>query len=109
MEYIKFVLIALLIAQCYFNRLSVFIGLFVWTIVWVPIAFIVNLVITEPIGYFGFWVVVWDWSSSTWADLIHANIGAGLASLMTLALTSKKGQKAILNAATEVAEGEQPK
>jgi len=102
MEFIKYVLIALLIAQFFYNRLSVVIGLFVWTIIWVPIAFIVNLVITEPVGYFGFWVALWDWKSSTWADLIHANIGAGFASLMTLALTSKKGQKAIQNAATGV-------
>lgn len=109
MEFFKYVLIALLIVQLFYNRLSVVIGLFIWTVVWIPIAFVINLVVSDPVGYFGFWVALWDWEASTWADLIHANIGGGIASLMTLVLTKKKVQMALQSAASEVAEGDQQK
>lgn len=109
MEFLKYALIALLMVQIFYNRLSIVIGLFIWTVLWIPIAFVINLVVSDPVGYFGFWVALWDWEASTWADLIHANIGGGIASLMTLALTKKKVQEAEQNVVSEGAEGDQQK
>ena len=91
MEIIKYVLIALLLAQFFFSgALRVLVGLVVWTLVWLPVAFILNLVVTDPLSYAGFWVAMFDWESSTWADLIHANIGAGLGTIMALLGGSKR-------------------
>jgi len=86
MDFIQYILIALLAVQIFLSGfIPVGIGLVVWTVIWVPIAFVINLVLTDPVSYLGFWSVLWNWESSTWADLIHANIGAGLATLKALA------------------------
>ena len=90
MEFFKYLLIALLIGQfIYSNFWKCIGGLVAWTIIWVPVAFVVNLLVTDPVSYFGFWTVIWDWENSTWADLIHANIGAGIATILTLASSTK--------------------
>lgn len=90
MEFLKYVLIALLFGQAFYSGfLSVVLGLVAWTIIWLPIAFVINLLASDPMSYFGFWTVIWDWENSTWADLIHANIGAGLATLYALASSAK--------------------
>jgi len=91
MEFLKYIFIGLLVAQfLYSGPLKAVTGLVAWTIIWVPIAFVINLIVDEPWSYFGFWVALWDWESSTWADFIHANIGAGLATITTLASNSSK-------------------
>jgi hypothetical protein len=94
MEFLKYILIVLLIAQIWFSGiLKVVIGLVAWTVVWAVIALIHNVFASDPWSYAGFWVALWSWSASTWTDLVHANIGAGIASLLTLASLSGSASK----------------
>ena len=89
MEFLKYLLIFLLVAQIWFSGLlKSLVGLIAWTAIWAVIALIHNLFAAQPWSYTGFWVVLWSWSASTWTDLVHANIGVGIATLMTLASLS---------------------
>ena len=65
-------------------------GLIGWSIIWAPIALIHNLIFAGAWSYLGFWVAIMNWEQSSWSDLLHANIGVGIASLFALASASNK-------------------
>ena len=85
MELIQYFLIFVLVAQIWFSGLLKSIsGLAAWTLIWSVVVVIHNLFATQLWSYTGFWVALWSWSESTWTDLVHANIGVGIASIITL-------------------------
>jgi hypothetical protein len=94
MEILKFLLIALLIGQIFYSGIFPALGgLIGWTIIWVPVALIHNLISSEPWSYLGFWIAVWSWEASEWSDVLHANIGVGLTTIYTLLSTQSHGAK----------------
>lgn len=110
MEFLKYILIFLLVAQIWFSGiLKVLLGMLAWTVVWAAIALLHNLFAAESWSYAGFWVVLWSWSGSTWADLVHANIGAGIASLLTLASLPGSSSQASPEASEAGSSDAQPK
>ncbi len=89
MELVKYFLIFVLVAQIWFSGLlKSLVGLVAWTVIWSVVVLVHNLFAAPLWSYTGFWVALWSWSESTWTDLVHANIGVGIASLMTLASLS---------------------
>jgi len=91
MDFLKYLLIAVLCLQVFYaGLLPAIVGLATWSIVWAPIVLTHNLIFPDTWNYLGFWAALWSWDQSTWTDLIHANVGAGLASIYALAMASSK-------------------
>ena len=63
--------------------------------VWAPLAFVHNLISSEPWSYLGFWIAVWSWEASTWSDVLHANIGVGLTTIYTLLSAQSPSSKQV--------------
>lgn len=95
MEVLKYLLIGIFVLQIvYTGFLPTIIGLATWSVLWAPIVLIHNFIFPDAWNYLGFWAAIWSWDQSTWTDLIHANVGAGLASIFVLATTSSKNSTA---------------
>ena len=91
MDILKYMLIAVLCFQIFYaGFLPAIIGLAIWSVFWAPIVLVHNFLFPEGWNYLGFWAAIWSWDQSTWTDLIHANVGAGLASIYALAMASSK-------------------
>jgi len=86
MDFLYWGLIVVLVGQIVAaGLLRGIIGLVVWTIVWVVVAFVHNLFAADENAwhYFSFWGGLLSWSGEM-SDYIHLNIGVGIGNLLAL-------------------------